>query len=452
MEILKYILPLVDLKRPEFTGVGADLISPLLRLLLTEHEAEALDVLDYVPTVSGSKMDKDVLRICMGNKDIKGSTNISTTLFGIPEESGWSVSMPTMTAATTRHNVHAVFMTCVVNNPGEEYTEEPPIIEDIVEFHADTDYGLGNTETNDSVSLAEEKDASLSHMWAELDNLDSFFTKSTAGASAEPSSGLGILHDRSKSTDTTQTEQTFTLDSAPQLYDRKVSAILNGSLTKIPSNVSFKTYLADSFAVDPSSDDLISESGAKSQYHSPLLYGEDTAPRSRNSNILKSPSNAVLGAVSSNRTKNMESPQDSLFRFEGFLRSSQRGGTKRKWQYQQQHQQLLSQTIHEQTAQTQYEAESSSPQIRSSSTSPVLALGPQSNFSLNNEVNKPAKSVSKQSSVKQNNSKQTSNKQNVNKQTNGKQGRYQKHYHLPHFSSSKSQTWNNSSNENDPRQ
>lgn len=444
MAILKYILPLVDLKSPEFTGVGADIISPLLRLLLTDYEAKALEVLDFVPTVSGSKLDKDILRICMGNKDVKNSTGNSTTLFGIPDESGWSIPMSAMIAATTRHNVHAVFMTCVVNTAGDEYTEDPPVMEDIVEFHADTDYGLERTETNDSLSLAEEKDASLSHMWAELDNLDSFFTKSTAGASNVPAAGLGILRDRTNSVETTRTEQTFTLDSAPQLYDKKVSELLNGTLTKFPSNVSFKTYLADSFAVDPSNDDLSKEVGPKVAYHSPLLYNKETTPRSRNSNILKSPGSAVLGAVSSNRLKSTESPQDSLFRFEGFLRSSQRGGSRRKWQYQQQHQQLLSQTIHEQTAPAQYDVESSSSPVRASSASPVLALGTQNNFILNNEANKPFKSVAKQASVKQ-----AGNKQN-NKQINGKQGRYQKHYHLPHFSGNKTQTWTtNVHNENE---
>lgn len=438
MEILKYIFPLVDLKRPEFKGVGADLISPLLRLLLTEYEAQALEVLDCVTNVSGSKMDKDVLRISMGNKDVKNSTNVTTTLFGIPEESGWSVPMPTMTAATTRHNVHAVFMTCAVNIAGEESSEQPTTMDEIVEFHADTDYGLGRTETNDSISLADEKDASLSHMWAELDNLDSFFTKNTVAASVAPQSGLGILHDRTDSVETTQTGQAYTFESAPQLYDKKVSAILNGSLTRIPSNISFKKSLADSFAADTLNEGLANETGSRSAYHSPQFYGEEaSAPRSRNSSMLKSPGNSVLGAVSSNRTRSAESPQDSLFRFEGFLRSSQRSG-KRKWQYHQQHQQLLSQTIHEQMPQSPYELENTSPPLRASSASPVLPLSASSACSSNTENSK---------------GKQVSYKQAANRLGAAKQNKYQKHYHLPHFSSNRSQTWMSGSNaETDQKQ
>lgn len=431
MEILKYLFPLVDLKRPEFTGVGADLISPLLRLLLTEYESQALQVLDCVTNVSGSKMDKDVLRISMGNKDVKTSGSMTTTLFGIPEESGWSVPMPTMTAATTRHNVHAVFMTCAVEVCGETSMEQPPTMEDIVEFHADTDYGLGRTETSDSASVAEEKDASLSHMWAELDNLDSFFTKNTAAASAAPHAGLGILHDRTNSVDTTQTEQTSNFESAPQLYDKKVSALLNGSLTKVSSNVSFKKSLADSFNTSTPNENFANEPASRATYHSPHLYGEDaTTPRSRNPTLLKSPGNSVRGAVSTNRLRSAESPQDSLFRFEGFLKSSQRN-SRRKWQYHQQHQQLLAQTIHEQSLQSPYEGDSITPPLRASSASPVLPLGTTSVFGGTSDSGK-----GKQGSFKQGSSK-----------TGGvKQNKQQKHYHLPHFSSNKSQAWMNSSN------
>lgn len=178
LEILKYVFPLLDMSRPEFLGVGADLISPLLRLLLTEYEAKALEVLDCVPNVLGSKMDKDVLRTTMGNKNSKNSTNLTTTLFGIPEESGWSIPMPSITAATTRHNVHAVYMSCLPESMGDTDAHEiDNDIDVITEFHVDAEYGLGRMETNDSISVVEEKDPSLSHMWMQLDNLDNFFAQ-----------------------------------------------------------------------------------------------------------------------------------------------------------------------------------------------------------------------------------------------------------------------------------
>lgn len=186
LQLMIHIVPLVDLNRPEFTGVGADLISPLLRLLLTEYELQTLEVLNCIRTVSGSKMDKDVLRISMGNRDAQAAYSRTATLFGIPEESGWSVPMPTMTAATTRHNVHAVFSTCSDSSSDDPVPREPDTMSDLVEFHADGGYVAAAIEANDTTSIVEDRDGSLSHMWAELDNLDTFFTTEAGN----PESGL----------------------------------------------------------------------------------------------------------------------------------------------------------------------------------------------------------------------------------------------------------------------
>ncbi|KAH3901318.1 Tao3p SCDLUD_002809 [Saccharomycodes ludwigii] len=113
LEFLKYIFPLVDLTRPEFSGVGADLISPLLSLLLTDYDFQALEVLNCVHSIQGSKIDKDILRISMGNKEIKKNYAKIETLFYVPDdEGGWSIPKPAIAAASTRHNVHAVYSTC----------------------------------------------------------------------------------------------------------------------------------------------------------------------------------------------------------------------------------------------------------------------------------------------------------------------------------------------------
>lgn len=209
LEILKYIFPLVDLTGEEFTGVGADLISPLLRLLVTDYERQALGVLDNISEVSGSKMDKDILRITMGNNNVRTSNNNTTTLFGIPEESGWSIPMPTMTAAMTRHNVHTVFMSCSNTSENEEIPQETSIIEDEpVEFHNDIDDGLNRMETIESYASPVDKDPTLSHMWAELDNLDSFFTKPENPSMLDPHVETDLPHNRSDSIDTTVTMTT----------------------------------------------------------------------------------------------------------------------------------------------------------------------------------------------------------------------------------------------------
>lgn len=333
MAILKYVFPLIDLKRPEFIGVGADLISPLLRLLLTRHETEALEVLDCVSNIPGSKMDREVLRISMGSKDPKNSEVITTTLFGIPDESGWSIPMPLLTATTTRHNVHSVFLSFTIESSDNTSIDNVNDMETVLEFDADVDYHLGTLDTEDSNSISEERDVSLSHMWAELDNLDSFFAKESENSQDSRKLHLLQAHDRKSSVDTTTTEQASVIDSAPQLYDKKVSVILNQSLSRTPSNVSFKTSLADSFAATRSQERTKDSDYFKNRVSSsPGFYANDIIPhRGRGSSyVLKSPSHSVLGVVSSARSRTLESPQDSLFRFEDFVRNPHKNHRRRR--------------------------------------------------------------------------------------------------------------------------
>lgn len=126
LELLKYLIPMIDFTTDEFQGVGADLLSPLLRLLLTEYSTKALSVLDEANNISGSRLDKDFIRLSLGNRTLRKEYEKIATLFGVPEDSGWSIPMPAVTAATTRNNVHAVYLTCKVNtnNNSNNYANE----------------------------------------------------------------------------------------------------------------------------------------------------------------------------------------------------------------------------------------------------------------------------------------------------------------------------------------
>lgn len=257
---LKYLMPLVDLQREEFIGVGADLISPLLRLLLTDYAEPALEVLDECVSISGSQLDKDVLRMSLGNSSMKKEYERTATLFGIPDDSGWSIPMPAVTASSTRNNVHAVFSTCTTKVEEKEPNEE--------EFHFHRDDYYVPPSIHDSATIEEQQEgASLSHMWAALDDFDSFFTKENDNLppATRVGSGMGshlssVVHARSglrnsstnhhthsASVDTSNTTDSITpLDSAPFVYDKKASVILNRSLARTQSNTSFKNSLADS--------------------------------------------------------------------------------------------------------------------------------------------------------------------------------------------------------------
>ncbi|AMD19689.1 HCL462Wp [Eremothecium sinecaudum] len=351
MEILKYIFPLVDMTRPEFIGVGADLVSPLLKLLLTEYESQALEVLNVVHNVSGSKFDKEVLRICMGNRDAKSSYAKNSTLFGIPDENGWSIPMPKMAAATTRHNVHVVFTTCAVPVYDGKVDAETDNLDDIVEFHADGGY-VPSGDAMDNNSVIEEKDGTLSHMWAELDNLDSFFTKEAHMATEsdlESFESKTVKHTPSNSMDTVTLDNMSGFESTHHLYDKKVSKILNHSLTRIPSNISFKANFADSFE-NNLNDGLSNAAGSTRSGYRNTTYStrHDINPQTiKLQPNTRSPTH-MLGHMSPIRTRVPDSPQESLFRFEGLLRNPHKN--KKKWlqQQQQQQQQLLAQTIQEQ--------------------------------------------------------------------------------------------------------
>ena len=130
LELLKFILPHVDLKKAEFSGVGAEIISPLLRLLHTNLSTRALEVLDEAISISAGPMDKQILRMSLASRLTRTEFVNAATLFGVPEESGWSVPLPAKATTLTRANVHAVFYTCPTTTPDPSAVVRPE-----VQFH-----------------------------------------------------------------------------------------------------------------------------------------------------------------------------------------------------------------------------------------------------------------------------------------------------------------------------
>ncbi|KAK9472091.1 cell morphogenesis N-terminal-domain-containing protein [Dipodascopsis tothii] len=174
MVLLRYLFKSFDMRKPEFVSVGADLISPLLRLLQTEYAEQALQVLDMATYIPGTQMDKHVLRMSLGSRSVKKEYERTATVFGIPEDSGWWMPMPAVRASITRNNVHAVFYSCDVSNP--EYLSLDP--NNVVQFtHDEYTVGMDRSVTMTSYNAGDDADGMLSHMVATLENLDSFFTE-----------------------------------------------------------------------------------------------------------------------------------------------------------------------------------------------------------------------------------------------------------------------------------
>jgi len=238
MRILCSVIPDIDMRKQEIASHGPDLISPLLRLLQTEFCMQALEVLDQIMTMAGTSMDKHHLRMSMtrsSSKAIKKEYERTQSLFGIPEESGWSIPMPAKHAETTRSNVHAAFYMCQsADNMNEDPTPTPE-----VEFHVDDfQYGYFPPPERTETMLSDEGrgDGNIGDLVLKLDSLDDFFEDSLASPTSDG---------RSSRTITEAGFSTEGFESGAQLYDEQTLPILHQSLARTSSSASFQNGFTD---------------------------------------------------------------------------------------------------------------------------------------------------------------------------------------------------------------
>ncbi|KAG9241551.1 cell morphogenesis protein-like protein PAG1 [Calycina marina] len=241
MRILCSIIPDIDMRKPEIASHGPDLISPLLRMLQTEFCMEALEVLDQIMTMTGTSMDKHHLRMSMtrsSSKAIKKEYERTQSLFGIPEESGWSVPVPASHAETTRSNVHATFYMCqnAAGNPGDAEAAPTPD----VEFHIDHfQYGyFPPTEHTETIISDEGRgEGHINDLVSKLDSLDDFFEEPMQSPTSEARSSRTV-------TENNFVDHSFETPNA-QLYDEQTLPILHQSLARTSSTTSFQNGFAD---------------------------------------------------------------------------------------------------------------------------------------------------------------------------------------------------------------
>ena len=238
MQILCAIIPDIDMRKQEIASHGPDLISPLLRLLQTEFCMQALEVLDQIMTMTGTSMDKHHLRMSMTRssaKAIRKEYERTQSLFGIPEESGWSIPAPAKHAETTRANVHAVFYMC----QSAENMDAEPVPTPEVEFHVDDfqyDYFPLTERTETMMSDEGRADGHIGDLVMKLDSLDDFFEDSLQSPTSDGRSSRTV------------TEAGFAgegFESGAQLYDEQTLPILHQSLARTSSAASFQNGFAD---------------------------------------------------------------------------------------------------------------------------------------------------------------------------------------------------------------
>lgn len=240
MRILCVLIPEVDMRRSEVTCHGPDLISPLLRLLQTDLCPQALEVLDHIITVSGNPMERHHLRMSMASsassRAIRKEYERIQSLYGIPEPTGWSVPMPATQSSMTRHNVHAVFYTCV---EAEDMQDEDAITSDVA-FHAEefsSNDSFFSMRADTMRSIDTQTDGNIGDLVQKLDSLDDFFEETDPTTPVLNSVAPPMLRGFTGS---------YVVDTNAHLYDQQTAPILRKSLGRTGSSSSFHNGLAES--------------------------------------------------------------------------------------------------------------------------------------------------------------------------------------------------------------
>ncbi|KAJ3788761.1 cell morphogenesis N-terminal-domain-containing protein [Lentinula aff. detonsa] len=134
MQILKVLFQQRETRNP-LEQLGSELLMPLLRLLETDLASQALDVLEEPMAMSGGLAAKHVLRMSMHSRTLPSSQDVDSvaTVFGVPEESGWSVVKADQVRDACRSNLEEVFDTCSMPTRPSRIEFEPEEIEALAE-------------------------------------------------------------------------------------------------------------------------------------------------------------------------------------------------------------------------------------------------------------------------------------------------------------------------------
>lgn len=242
MEILCVILPDINMRNPDIACHGPDLISPLLRLLQTEYCPQALEVMDNIVAMSATPMERHHIRMSMalpGSRTIRKEYERTISLYGIPEETGWSIPMPAIHSKITRDNVHAVFYTCANSNTNANPTEAssaatPEIEFDAEYFPTDTSATLMSEDSRAEHGLDHSLlEGNMGDLMSKLDSLDDFFDDAADDKYLDRFSEITI------------TGYSTGPDNGAHIYDEQTAPILRKSLTRTASATSLHNSFAD---------------------------------------------------------------------------------------------------------------------------------------------------------------------------------------------------------------
>ena len=234
LDILLAVIQDVDTRRTEIASQGPDLISPLLRLLQTQYCDQALAIMDHIMTMSETPMSKQHIRMSFvgpGPRSARQAYDKTQSLYGIPEETGWSIPMPAVHTNNCRANMQAVYVACLQVDSTK--TEEIPTPE--VEFHGDDDQQGSYFSIERSGTLRSEHsladsgvgtmDGGMGDLITKLDSLDDFFDDPEAEDD-----------DTNRYSNVTVTPYNHDVDNGTDIYDRQTAPILHQSLNYDSNN------------------------------------------------------------------------------------------------------------------------------------------------------------------------------------------------------------------------
>ena len=230
MEVLLAVIRDVNTQRIEIASQGPDLISPLLRLLQTPYCTKALEIMDLITTMSESALSKHHMRM-----SFIGSTSRATrreydkiqSLYGIPEETGWSIPVPAIHRINTRVNMQAIYLACIQADSAEAEAIQTPE----VEFHADEDQGgtyfpLEHSSTDTMLGegrVESSTQGGMGDVLTKLNSLDDFFDDS-----------LDLDDDDTSDRYSVRTITPY-MDTRADIYDQHTAPILHKSLGRATS-------------------------------------------------------------------------------------------------------------------------------------------------------------------------------------------------------------------------
>ena len=237
LDLLQVLIIDIDTRRPDIANQGPDLISPLLRLLQTQYCTQAIAVLDQIMYMSETPMSKHHMRMSMAglgprSSPVRKEYERTQSLYGIPEETGWSVPMPAIHSNTTRANMQVIHHDCA--HPTAPEAEALPTPE--IEFHPEEEHPNSyfmlersdTLQTDDPLDDSNNEGSGMGDLLTKLNSLNDFFDD-TLDADNDVSNRYSAL-----------TITPYSQDNEADFYDHETAPILQQTLNRTASLSSFQ--------------------------------------------------------------------------------------------------------------------------------------------------------------------------------------------------------------------